>query len=66
MANDLTKQDDEQEFGTRLLAALAVVALLLILGTCFLGFGFLLIVAMGGTAIMLVVLTLLSAPNRKA
>ncbi|MEQ9519317.1 MAG: hypothetical protein RLN89_07740 [Parvibaculum sp.] len=67
MSAETTKaRDEDQALGLRILAALAVVSLLLILGTYFLGAGFLLVAAIGGTAVMLVVLTLLSAPNRKA
>ena len=64
--NSTGPQDPDQELGMRILAALAVVALLLILGTYFFGAGTLLIAAIVGTAIMIGFLTLLSAPNRRA
>ncbi len=64
-AEPTTTPDPDRETGFRALAFLAVVVLLLVLGTYFFGLGALLMVSVVGSFIMLGVLIYLSAPTQK-
>jgi len=61
-ADPVTTPDPDREQGFRALAFLAVVVLLLVLGTYFFGLGALLMIAIVGSFVVLGVLIYLSAP----